>query len=115
LKFDRKRKRESQHAQQWLFFQEEVQADDQKGGIQRIHLTPLRAVDKNRGQHEEQPSRPIGLISRGIFYAHDAVDKIGGDEIEEDREQFYGGNPGEDGVKQRGAGKKVPKRRRVSD
>jgi len=75
----------------------------------------MGAVDKNRGQHEEQPSRPIGLISRGIFDAHDAVDKIGGDDIKEDREQFYGGNPREDGVKQRCAGKKVPKRRRVSD
>ena len=75
----------------------------------------MGAIDKNRGQHEEQPSRPIGLIPCGILYAHDAVHKKGSDAIEEDREQFDGGNPGEDGVEEGGAGKKVPKRRRVAD
>lgn len=43
------------------------------------------------------------------------VDKICGDAIEKDREQFYGGNPREDGIQQRGASKKIPKRRRVAD
>ena len=75
----------------------------------------MGAVDKNRRENEKQVSRPIGLIPCGIFDAHDAVHKIGSDAIEEDGEQFDGGNPGEDGVKEGGAGKEVPKRRRVSD
>ena len=46
LKFDGKGKRKSQHPLQGLFLQEEEQADNEKGCIERIHLTPLRAVDK---------------------------------------------------------------------
>ena len=75
----------------------------------------MGAVDKNRRENEKQVSRPIGLIPCGIFDAHDAVHKIGSDAIEEDGEQFDSGNPGEDGIKEGGASKKVPKRRRVAD
>lgn len=115
MKFDRKGKRESEHSLQWLFFQEEVQADDKKRRIQRIHLTPVCAIDEDCREDEKQAGCPIGLTPRGIFDTYDAVHKIRGDAIEEDREQFDGGNPGKDGVEESCAGKEVPKRRRVSD
>ena len=75
----------------------------------------MGTIDENCWEDEKHAGSPIGQIATRIFYAYNLVHKIGGDEIEEDREELYCGNPGEDGVKQCGAGKKIPKRGRVPD